>query len=177
MTFASAMQRAPLVTLINQSTGEVLEVQFNPSELKKVAGANYAKHQVPGLSYEPLQFINTKNTTFQMELFFETSSVGSARESQILDAIKFLDALKTPRATGALRSAGAPRTLLVWPNFITLSCVLLDVEYTFNRFNLQNKPCAFLAELKLEQISDVHTTSAVVRVIGDLQPSSDKETG
>jgi hypothetical protein len=157
------------MTLVNVRTNEVLEVQFNPSEFSKAIGANYARQPVPGLSYEPLQFAHTRNIVYEMELFYETANVGYDRAAKILSAIRYLDSMTYPRNTGGLRTGGPPRALFIWPGFITMSCVITDIEYTFNRFNLVNTPCAFLADVTLESISDVHLTSDVVRVIGDLR--------
>lgn len=167
MTLTSATQRAPLVTLVNVRSGETLEMQFNPQGLEEKIGANYARQTVPGLSHQVMQFVNTKNITYRTELFFESANSGPSGQARILDARRYLMSVCHPRqAGGAIRTAGAPRLMLVWPGFFSVTCVLIDVTFRYNRMNVANVPCAFIAQTNLENIRDVMVTSEEFRLRG-----------
>lgn len=178
MSYGEAVQnRAPLMTLVNIRTNETFEVQFNPTQLEEVVGVNYARQTVPGLSHQVMQFVHTENEKFSFELFFEATRGASsvAQQARIMDARRFLLSLTHPRRLGGLVGGGAPRALFVWPSFISLSCVVTNLKFSYNRFNLAGAPCQFLATVSLEEIRDVHVTSDVMRAQGTLRGGSRKE--
>ena len=175
MSITSASQGAPIVTLVNVRTNEVLEMQFNPTGLEEKIGAAYARQTVPGLSHQVLQFVNTNNTTYRTELFFESANSGPGGQARILDARLFLHSVVHPRrAGGAIRTAGAPRLMLVWPGFFSVTCVLMDATFQYNRLNRNNVPCTFVAQVSLEEIRDVMITSEEIRLRG---PSAGQGVG
>lgn len=59
-------------TIKAESTGDVLEVMFNPEEYSLNRDNNFASQVVPGLSAPLLQFINGNARTLDMELLFDT---------------------------------------------------------------------------------------------------------
>lgn len=178
MSYGEAVQnRAPHMTLVNIRTNETFEVQFNPTQLEEAVGVSYARQAVPGLSHQVLQFAYTENEKFTFELFFEATRGGNARAQQarIMDARRFLLSLTHPRQLGGLRSGGPPRTLFIWPTFISLSCVVTTLKFSYNRFNLAGAPCQFLCNVQLEEIRDVHVTSETMRLQGTQRGGSTRE--
>lgn len=175
MSLTSASQRAPFVTLVNVRTNEVLEMQFNPTGLEEKIGATYARQTVPGLSHQVLQFVNTNNNIYRTELFYESANSGPAGQARILDARLFLMSVCSPRRSGgAIRTAGAPRIMLVWPGFFSVTCVLTDATFQYSRMNISNVPCTFIAQITLEEIRDVMVTSEEIRLRG---PSAGQGVG
>jgi hypothetical protein len=163
-------KRPPRLRLVNTRTGKTFKMQFNPSELEEAISVNYARQQVPGLGHEVLQFINTANRTFSMELFFENGNFNQKNENAPINPIlivrRFLRSLVYPRAVGGLINGGAPRVLMVAPKFISISCVVTDLTLTYPRFNIDGAPSAMVAALTIEEIRDITRLSEEVYAPG-----------
>jgi hypothetical protein len=80
------------MSIANTATGDVVEAQFNPTEFEEALEVNWARQTVPGLSHQPLQFVNTGNVKFTLELHFEVHDPASDIE-QIHFARRFLQSL------------------------------------------------------------------------------------
>jgi len=159
MALDVAGQTPARMSVANVSTGESVEAQFNPSEFEEALEVNWARQTVPGLSHQPLQFVNTGNAKFSFELNFEAQDPTTDLE-QIHHARRFLLSLCYPRRGAAdVASGGPPRALLVWPNVVSLTCVITALSFKYSRFNLLGTPVQFTAKLALEEIRDIRLVS------------------
>ena len=135
-------------------TSITYEFQFNPTEFTETIEVNYARQTVPGLSHEVLQYVNTKNDKFELELFF----VADNREQLIrnLGARRLLSSYAYPREVDpTLIGGGPPRVLFLWPQFISLVCVFTNISFTYQRFSPEGLPLQFIANVTLEEMREV----------------------
>jgi hypothetical protein len=166
MSLDVAGQTPARMSIANVSTGDSVEAQFNPTELEEALEVNWARQAVPGLSHQPLQFVNTGNTKFTLELNFEAQDP-TADLAQLLRARRFLQSLCYPRRGAAdVIGGGPPRALFVWPTFVSLTCVITALTFKYSRFNLAGTPIQFTAKLGLEEIRDVRLLSEDVLANG-----------
>lgn len=157
-----------LMCITNLSTGRTFEVQFNPENFTEQIDVNYSRHVVPGLSHEVLQYIGTKNDKFEMDLFFKADT--RDRVVRNLAARRQLQSYCYPkRTTDALIGSGPPRILFVWPQFISLTCVLTGVGFTYSRFSPSGLPLEFTASVKIEEIRQVRLLSEDIEQNGSLR--------
>ena len=154
-----ASQRPARMSIANTATGDVVEAQFNPAEFEEALEVNWARQTVPGLSHQPLQFVNTGNVKFTLELHFEVHDP-NADIDQIHYARRFLQSLCYPRRGAEdVIGGGPPRGLFVWPKVVSLTCVVTGLSFKYGRFNLEGTPIQFTAKVTLEEIRDVRLPS------------------
>jgi hypothetical protein len=166
MALEVAAQTPARMSIANVSSGESIDAQFNPTELDEALEVNWARQTVPGLSHQPLQFVNTGNTRFTLDLQFEAQDPTSDVD-QILRARQFLQSLCYPRRGAAdVIGGGPPRALFVWPTFVSLTCVIASLSFKYSRFNLAGTPVQFTAKVALEEIRDVRLLSEDVLASG-----------
>jgi hypothetical protein len=166
MALEVAGQRPARMSIANVSTGGSIEAQFNPTEFEEALEVNWARQTVPGLSHQPLQFVNTGNVKFTLELHFEAQEPTGDLE-QILSARRFLQSLCYPRrGAQEVVGGGPPRALFVWPNVISLTCVVTGLSFKYERFNLAGTPVQFTAKASLEEVRDVRLLSEEVLADG-----------
>ena len=172
MGLEAASQRPARMSIANLATGESVEAQFNPTQLEEALEVNWARQTVPGLSREPLQFVSTGNTKFQMELNFEALEPGADLD-QLLRSRRFLLSLCYPPAGSQdVASGGPPRALFVWPGIVSLTCVIASVSFKYTRFNVAGTPTQFTARIGLEEITDIRLTSEDVLADGTQRSSA-----
>jgi hypothetical protein len=186
----SAVRRPARMYITNISSGETVHAQFNPTEFQEALEVNWARQTVPGLSHQPLQFVHTSNSKFTIDLYFNaqdgTSESGTSqatgpdfvtklapigglaqRLNQIHDTRRFLQSLCYPRRGAATVFAGGPpRVLFVWPQVVSLQCILTGLSFRYTRFNIDGTPVEFTASVSLEEIRDVRLLSEEVRQNG-----------
>lgn len=150
--------RPPKISLVNLATGAGLDVQFNPATLEETLGVNYARQVVPGLGYQVLQFINTNNFSWVVDLYY-TAEPGPAALEQLQNARKWLHSACYPRAAGSVATGGAPRLLFVWPGILSLTCVVTALKGKFERFNVAAQPASYAVNLTFEEIRDARLLS------------------
>ncbi len=161
-----AGQRPARMSIANVSTGESVDAQFNPADFEEALEVNWARQTVPGLSHQPLQFVNTGNAKFTLELNFEVQDPTTDLE-QIHLGRRFLQSLCYPRRGAEdVIGGGPPRALFVWPGVISLTCVLTALSFKYGRFNLDGMPVQFTAKVTLEEIRDVRLLSEDVLADG-----------
>src|ERR1041385_6222947 len=106
-----ASQRPTRMSIANTATGDVIEAQFNPTEFEEALEVNWARQTIPGLSHQPLQFVNTGNTKFTLELNLEAQAPTTDLD-QIHLARRFLQSLCYPRRGAQdVIGGGPPRAL------------------------------------------------------------------
>lgn len=165
MSIDVAAQAPARMSIADVSSGESIEAQFNPTEFEEAVEVNWARQTVPGLSHQPMQFVNTGNVKFTLELQFEAQDPSDI--DQILRARRFLQSLCYPRRGAAdVVGGGPPRALFVWPTFVSLTCVIASLSFKYSRFNLAGTPVHFTAKVALEEIRDVRLLSEEVLANG-----------
>jgi hypothetical protein len=147
------------MSIANVSTGASIDAQFNPTEFEEALEVNWARQTVPGLSHQPLQFIHTGNAKFTLELNFEAQDPTTSLD-EIHRSRRFLQSLCYPRrGADDVIGGGPPRALFVWPNVVSLTCVVTALSFKYGRFNLDGTPVQFTAKVTLEEIRDVRLLS------------------
>ena len=158
--------KAPQLTLVNMTTGDARTAQFNPEQLQESIGVNYAKLQVPGLSHTRKHFINTDDVKFDFELWYHAVG-GSAEDlAAILEDRKFLYALTHPWRADGINRGGPPRVLFIWPTFISLTCVVTGLSFTYTQFSKTGAPVAWKCKVTLEEIRDVFVSMEDILSLG-----------
>lgn len=166
MGLEAAGQRPARMSIANVATGESVEAQFNPTEFEEALEVNWARQTVPGLSHQPMQFVNTGNARFTLDLNFDARDATTTIED-VLYARRFLQSLCYPRRGAEdVAGGGPPRALFVWPNVVALTCVLTGVSLKYGRFALDGTPTQFTAKVALEEIRDVRLLSEDVLADG-----------
>lgn len=161
-----AMSRKPeRMTLADLLTGESLEVQFNPEQLPEEVTVNWTRLSVPGNSHQQLQYGNTNNHTYSLDIFFEAHS--EEELERIAEARNFLLSLCYPSGNaGDVATGGPPRVLFVWPNITTFTAHVARVRIVHQRFTLYGESSRYLATVEIEEVRDGRLTSEAVRAIG-----------
>lgn len=159
------------MSLVNLANGAQLDAQFNPEELQESIGAVYAKQAVLGYSHQVKQFVHTEDLGVTFTLYF-SSFDGPDRHKLNMAARRFLHAACYPRALGAgtLAHAGAPRVLFVWPELVSLTCVVTKVAFTHRRFRRAGAPVVFAAAVSIEEIRDAFIGMEDVFAVGTERP-------
>jgi hypothetical protein len=147
------------MSIANVSSGDSIDAQFNPTEFEEALEVNWARQTVPGLSHQPLQFVHTGNAKFTLELNFEAQDP-TTNLDEIHRSRRFLQSLCYPRrGADDVIGGGPPRALFVWPNVVSLTCVVTALSFKYGRFNLDGTPVQFTAKVTLEEIRDVRLLS------------------
>jgi hypothetical protein len=154
----------------------VFETQFNPEEFTEGLQVNYQRHKIPGLSHEPLQYVNTTNVKFSMDLYFD--AVTNEQADRNLIARRFLSSVCYPkRPVGDLLIGGPPRLLFVWPHIISLTTVITSLQFVYSQFSSTGVPIKFTASISLEEIRDMRLTQDDVIENGTIRgPGPDDPT-
>ncbi len=152
----------------------VLTPQFNPTEFTEKLGVNWARKIVVGQSHEVLHYVNTTNNGFTFDLFFDADTQDQADRNLV--ARKFLQAVCFPRRINAgLNLAGAPpRLLFIWPQMISLTAVMLNVEFRYQRFSATGVPIEFVASVSIEEVRDFRLFVEDVLNDGTIRGSEDE---
>lgn len=154
----------------------VFETQFNPTEFTEGLQVNYQRQKIPGLSHEPLQYVNTTNVKFGMDLFFDAVTQEQAERNLI--ARKFLHSVCYPRRpVGDLLIGGPPRLLFVWPSIISLTTVIMSLNLVYRQFSATGVPIKFVASVALEEVRDMRLTQDDVITNGTFRGPNDDPFG
>lgn len=76
---------------LNPSSGEVMEVQFNPTEFTLEKGVEYAEVAIPGLDMPIQQFVRGQAETLNLDLFFDTTEAGMGEDESVLPVTVLTD--------------------------------------------------------------------------------------
>ena len=171
----TAPQRMTITSLSDPRA--VMTPQFNPTEFTEAISVNYSRTTVPGLSHEQLQYVATTNDKFSLDLFYDADTQERA-DRNMVDR-KFLISLCYPRRpVGDLLIGGPPRLLFLWPGFISLTCVLTQLSFQYQRFAPSGIPIEFTASVTLEEIRDLRLIQDDVLENGTVRgPDDDPLTG
>ena len=162
-----AASRVPArMSVVNLTTGESIEAQFNPTELEEVLDVNWARQVVPGLSHQPMQYVHTGNEKLTLELHFDALDP-TTDLAQLLRARRFLLSLcYARRGAQDLLGGMPPRVLFVWPTLVSLTTVITALSFKHSRFNLEGTPTLLTAKVTLEEIRDVRLVAEDVLANG-----------
>lgn len=177
---AAAARKPARVSLTNLATGEGWFAMFNPAQLEESIGVKYNRQSVPGLSHQPLQYGNTENYKFTLALFyraqateltnpFTAAAIKNKRPkglSDVLEMRKFLQSLCYPVQATTVGGGGPPRVLVVWPNILTMVCVVTGIKFVNSRFNIEGTPVEYVATVSFEEIRDDRISMDEVRDLG-----------
>jgi len=171
MTMASAVAVPERMHLVDLSTGEDLEVFFNPEQIKEKIQVVYNRLTVPGMSHQPLQYSNTANDTLDFDLYCRGNTEGE--RVLIEDFRSFLMSLCYPKGNaGTIDDGAPPRVLFVWPLVWTFTCVVGSLDFSYTQFALGGRISRYTCGVQLEEIRDVRLTSDDVRRHGTRRSAS-----
>ncbi|MCG8420107.1 MAG: peptidoglycan-binding protein [Proteobacteria bacterium] len=166
MSIEYAMVRPPRCMLVNVVTSESMECLFNPTQLTEKVQVNWNRLTVPGLSHQVLQFQSTGNRQlagmeFYLDRFFASEQPGNPDISAFR---RFLRALTVPPdGTEGVVDTAPPRTLLLWPQVMTVETVLTSIEFQYRQFARDGSVLVYAAIAQFEEILDTRITSAELR--------------
>ena len=93
------MAKPQRCSLVNLTSGEEMPAFFNPQQLTERVQVNYARHNVPGMSHQPLQYVSTGNRTLPAVDFYLDKIMSLDRgvtNFDIMDFRNFMHALTLP---------------------------------------------------------------------------------
>ncbi len=154
--------RPPRCLLVNVTTGESLSCLLNPTQLSERVQVNWNRLAVSGLSHQVLQYQSTGNRQLAGVEFYVDRFVARREDerAEIVDFRNFLRALTVPpKAPPGVPSLAPPRTLVVWPEVLTIETVLTDLEFQYRQFAANGKLLVYTATVTFEEILDVRVTS------------------
>lgn len=171
MSMAEAVARPERMHLVDLTTGEDLEVFFNPEQLTEELQVIYTRQTIPGMSHQPLQYSNTNNQTLSLDLYCRAHTEGE--RVLIEDFRRFLQSLCYPKGdAGSIDDGAPPRVLFVWPLTWTWTCVITGLRITSTAFAQNGRIARYVASVTLEEIRDVRLTSQDVRAHGTRRSAS-----
>lgn len=172
MSIGEALTTPPRMHLVDLSTGEDMEVMFNPEAMKERIEVAYSRLTIPGLSHRPLQYTNTGNHEAPIELYFQGSTEDEL--DRLDDWRRFMLSLAYPKGNaGTIDDGAPPRILFVWPNVWTFTVILTSIEIASSAFSIADlRITRMIATLGIEEIRDVRLTSEDVRRNGTRRSSS-----
>ena len=142
-----------------ESTGQRIDVQFNPEEYSLNKDNNFASQAIPGLSSPLLQFVHGNLRTLEMELFFDTSDARTDvrnQANQVVDLLKITSDLHAP-----------PVLLVAWAS-LQLRCVLVRANQKFTRFLEDGTPVRVKVNVTFNEFVDAdHEAKEVNRQTAD----------
>lgn len=166
MSFDGAIARPPRCVLVNVTSGESMECLFNPTQLSEKLQVNWNRLAVPGLSHQVLQFQSTANrqlsgVEFYLDRFF---AAGQPGDIDILDFRAFLRSLTAPpESTEGVAATAPPRVLFIWPDVVTVECVVGSVEFQYKQLGTDGAVLVYTASVNFEEILDTRVTSEELR--------------
>lgn len=163
-------QRPPRTSLINLASGERWDAPFNPASLAESIAATYARHQIPGLSHQRLQYIGTENKKYRLEFFL--SQLRNDEQYPDLRSIltdkQWLESLLFPVEVLDNGHVGSPRVLFVWPGVARMQGRVTAIEFEHRAFSVQTlRTTVMMASVQLESDRDIRVLSMDVRRQGE----------
>lgn len=158
MSLSTYLVRPSRCALVNVRTGEHVECLFNPPQLLEKVQVHWNRQVVLGLSHQVLQYQSTGNRTFGPLDFYLDRFFARAmdQDADVMAFATFMRALTVPAVGASGISTGAPpRTLIVWPNVMTVEAVVTELEMKFTDFARDGSVLLYTAACGFEEILDV----------------------
>jgi Contractile injection system tube protein len=123
-------------------------VQFNPTELSLVKGAQIAEITIPGLDSPILQFIRGQTQTLKLDLFFDTTADGM--DDPVVDVRtltnSFFELVRIQPKTHA-----PPRIRVVWGEGLSFKAIVESVDQKFTLFSPGGVPLRATLSVSLRE--------------------------
>lgn len=111
----------------------VIPVQFNPPEYTIAKAAQIAEIAIPGIDAPILQFVRGQTRTLALELFFDTTRVGSSA-TQVLD-VRLMTDLIAELGRIQPTTHAPPRITFLWGMGLSFRAIVDNVQQKFTLFN------------------------------------------
>lgn len=154
------------VHMVNLDTGEDREALMNPTAFTESVSVNYNKQAIPGLSHPVTQYASTDSRKVTgLELNFDRVLMGSSEGSAPVDEwTRFLRSLTVPPGnTQGVNGTQPAVCLFVWPNVLTMRCVVTSLELRYSLFTSDLTASAFSAVVSLEEVRETRITAEEYR--------------
>lgn len=111
----------------------VIPVQFNPPEYTIAKAAQIAEIAIPGIDAPVLQFVRGQTRTLALELFFDTTRLGSTLTT-VVDVRTLTDMVA---ALGRIQpnTHAPPRIRFIWGLGLSFRAIVDNVQQKFSLFN------------------------------------------
>lgn len=147
--------------LVDLTTQEFYKFDWNPTEIDQAVKANYARQQIPGLSHQRSQYLNTENQVIDFTLVVDGLAHGGP---VIVEQTKqFLLSTMYPRSSRRTEGAGAPKMLLLIPGSFRKKGFIESVDISHKYFYADMKVRRFEAAIKFVEEPDKRVTSEDIR--------------
>lgn len=98
---------------------------------------------------------------FYLDRYFAAEQPGDVN---ILEFRAFLRALTVPpEGTEDVAATAPPRVLFIWPEVVTVECVVASVEFTYKQLAVDGTVLVYAASVTFEEILDTRVTSEELR--------------
>jgi hypothetical protein len=161
--------KPPRVSFTDLRTAESFDMPFTPEGFSEKVSPQWNRQAILGMSHQNLQFGYTDNYQISGMVFpfLLPDPPGPGGLTMLDDGRRFLMSLCYPSETAdSVRTGGPPRVLILWPNLLSLTCVLDGLTITHQAFNSEGNTVRFTASVDLVEIRDVRLTSETVRARG-----------
>jgi nucleoid-associated protein YgaU len=132
--------------IVNTTTGERIQVMYNPEQFSLDQGNNFAEIGIPGLNAPPIQYVRGKGRTLSMELFFDSYELG-------YDVRQFTDSITGLLTT--LPATFAPPILLFVMGGFSFRCVLMEAAQRFTMFAVDGTPVRSMLSVRFHEYVDI----------------------
>jgi hypothetical protein len=132
--------------IFNTTTGQAIEVMYNPEELRLDQGNQFSEVGIPGLDVSPIQYIRGRARTLSMDLFFDTYETGDDVRGRSNAVVRLLD--KDQRTK-------APPVLMFSMGQFQFQCVLVDANQRFTMFLRDGTPARAVLAVKFQEFARV----------------------
>lgn len=130
----------------NNSTGEKMSFQYNPTILEYSRGVSYADISAPGMPYPNTQYVGGNARSFPVSLFlYDNPDTGVIKRY-----MNFLEGFLTPE-TNVSEYTKPPEMTFCYGYFIR-RCVLEDLSISIERIDEKGEPIQAYLTLQLRQV-------------------------
>ena len=148
----------PKGSLINLTTGDEFQFQFNPATLEEAFEAKFNRKQINGLSHEPMSYKNTSNNVIPLELYMSQlmqdvkAGHAGSRPYIATERKRWLQSLVYPAESPDYGYVGPPKVLFIWPRMVRIIGRVTKVGFVHRAFS--NRTLAttqLVARLSIEE--------------------------
>ncbi len=157
---------------------------FNPTELEENYGGRWARLDIPGLSYQPLQYLGGQNPTFPLTLYVDQLAYEVQRprgQRPIVETLtdtsdaeeyrRFLVSLSASRPGETIAAHSPPPVLFTWPGMISMRVRVLTVRLRHLQFQSGSaRARIYTADIMLEEDAQGRITNQDVLARGMFRP-------
>lgn len=111
----------------------IIPVQFNPPEYTLAKAAQVAEIAIPGIDAPILQFVRGQTQTLALELFFDTTRLGSSTV-KVVD-VRLLTEMVAQLGRIQPNTHAPPRIRFIWGLGLSFRAIVDNVQQKFTLFN------------------------------------------